>query len=338
MLTSVAAMARSGMNAVQAGIPIGLKALKYFVDSTFRDKVTPAPGSVLYCDLWVAVEHSGIYVGEGEISNIVVDGLAESTVRRSSPQSFTSKSMLGRRIYVSCDHKGAVGHPSVARGADAHVGERAFYGLVFKNCHQFSTKCVNYVARDDADRSLWDGLQSLIPDETWEPTLSILKATARNKLGATKWRLWDWDADAEQALPPEPDWQAHNDSFRNQPLNDQSIEQIRAELAASQAYEAEIADEYIPEAIRQRLAVFKQTLAEISQKYEEVKAFLALCPGASFSYAEFLRWQKHCKTTHGLRNSLAKWGATTSRKRKRNSPEFHKPAKAKFTARIAVMM
>ena len=69
--------------ALKVGLPLGIKALKYFVDSTFRDKVVPVPGSVLYCDLWVAVEHSGIYVGDGAISNIVVDGVAESTVCRS---------------------------------------------------------------------------------------------------------------------------------------------------------------------------------------------------------------------------------------------------------------
>ena len=109
----------AGIQALKAGLPLGIKALKYFVDSTFRDKVAPVPGSVLYCDLWVAVEHSGIYVGGGDISNIVVDGVAESTVCRSSPESFTSKSVLGRKIYVSCNSAGAVGHAVVARCADA---------------------------------------------------------------------------------------------------------------------------------------------------------------------------------------------------------------------------
>lgn len=286
MIPFLASMSLPGMNLLKSLIPMGLKALKYFVDSTFRDKVVPVQGSVLYCDLWIAVEHSGIYVGEGKISNIVVDGLAESTVGRSSPQSFTSKSTLGRKIYVSCNSDGAVGRGVVARGADAHVGERAFYGLVIKNCHQFSTKCVSYADRVDDDNSLWDGLMSRMPGETWEPTLGILKETARKKLGATKWRLWDWDTEAERDQSPEPDWQAHSDYFENQVLNAESVKQIRAELAATQAYEAEIADENIPEPILQRLKVFRQTMANISQKYEEVKDFLALCPGAGFSFAE----------------------------------------------------
>lgn len=215
MLPFIPNIVLSGMSMLKAGIPMGLKALKYFVDSTFREKVVPVPGSVLYCDLWVAVEHSGIYIGEDKISNIVVDGLAESTVSHSNPQSFTSKSMLGRKIYVSCGRHGAVGHVVVARGADAHVGERAFYGLLVKNCHQFSTKCVNYAKREEADNSLWEDLWSRIPvGETWEPTLGILKDTARNQLGATKWRLWDWDKEAEYEPPTEPDWQAQSFFFK----------------------------------------------------------------------------------------------------------------------------
>ncbi|MFI3219258.1 MAG: hypothetical protein QX189_09070, partial [Methylococcales bacterium] len=258
--------------------------LKYFIDSTFREKVTPVAGSVLYCDLWLAVEHSGIYVGDGEISNIVVDGLAESEVKLSSPRSFTSKSTLGRKIYVSCDKYGAVGDDAVRHGADSHVGERAFYGLIIKNCHHFSTKCVNYAGRND--ESFFSKLFSFSNvGETWEPSMLALKNAARERLGATKWRLWDWDNEAEEPTP-EPDWQAHQDFFANQALNKNSIQQIRAELAATQAYEAEIADENIPEPIRQQLASFRQNIADISQKYEQVKEFLALNPDARFSYAD----------------------------------------------------
>lgn len=288
MLSSVLNLTKSGLGVFTAAIPFGLKAFKYFIDSTVRDKVVPVPGSVLYCDLWLAVEHSGIYVGDGKISNIVVDGVAESTVGRSSPRSFTSKSTLGSKIYVSCDRHGAVGHPMVAHGADAHVGERAFYGLLIKNCHQFSSKCVNYSELTHTEETVWGSLWSMLPSATWEPTLAALKEDAKNKLGASKWRLWDWDKDGAQDSTPEPDWQAHSDFFQNQALNAQSIEQIRSELAATLAYETEIADENIPAEVRQKLGSFRRTLTDISKKYEEVKDFLSACRGASFSYAELL--------------------------------------------------
>ena len=194
--------------------------------------------------------------------------------------------MLGRKIYVSCDRHGAVGHPAVAQGASAHVGERAFYGLVIKNCHQFSKRCVDYAGADMADTGVLSSLSSVLPGETWELTIGQLKQTARKKLGATRWRLWDWDNDIRDNPPPEPDWQSHADHFSRQPLNPKSIETILSEHAAMEAYLEEIASEAIPDAIRQRLFAFHDLLADISRKYSEVEDFLRRCPGADFSYAE----------------------------------------------------
>lgn len=123
---------------------LGLKPIRYFIDSHFRKHVTPVAGSVVYCDLYLFVEHSGIYVGDGVISNIVVDSLAtaDSTVRLSDPSDFTQKSKLGKKIYVSCRDNTAVGDTDVGAYARSQVGEKSFYGLVFSNCHSFSTKCV----------------------------------------------------------------------------------------------------------------------------------------------------------------------------------------------------
>ena len=262
------------------------KPLKYFVDSTFRDKVTPVLGSALYCDLWLAVEHSGIYVGNGQISNIVVDGMAESSVCLSDAYDFTTKSVLGRKIYVSCDSHGAVGHDAVASRAASHVGERSFYGLVIKNCHQFSTRCVNHVGTAAQTSSLLGRALDSFTDETWEPTMAILKKAAHQKLGATKWRLWDWENDDANDKPEEkePDWDAINQQSRRLPLTPENIAHLRQQLAEAQAYEAEIDDENLPDPIRQRLRTYRQTLNDISDLCEQAKDFLAACPGAGFSY------------------------------------------------------
>ena len=262
------------------------KPLKYFVDSTFRDKVTPVLGSALYCDLWLAVEHSGIYVGNGQISNIVVDGMAESSVCLSDAYDFTTKSVLGRKIYVSCDSHGAVGHDAVASRAASHVGERSFYGLVIKNCHQFSTRCVNHVGTAAQTSSLLGRALDSFTDETWEPTMAILKKAAHQKLGATKWRLWDWENDDANDKPEEkePDWDAINQQSRRLPLTPDNIAHLRQQLAEAQAYEAETDDENLPDPIRQRLRTYRQTLNDISDLCEQAKDFLAACPGAGFSY------------------------------------------------------
>lgn len=256
----------------------GLKPIKYFIDDNFRQKVEPVEGSVLYSDLWVAVEHSGIYIGDNKIANIVVDGFFESSVRSSKPKDFTAKSILGQKIYVSCDADGAVGDDMVYDGAMGHLGERAFYGLVIQNCHQFCTKCVNY-----ADSDYGFGLRDLLSfDITMEPSLKNLKSAARQKLGAMKWLLWDWKNDKKE---PEPDWEAINNSFEDRILNASSIQAIKQELSGLQEYEAEISDEKIPEDVRKKLVVFRQTLQNIVQKYEEVKEFLALNQSMEFSYS-----------------------------------------------------
>lgn len=292
---NLAKSAASGLN-ILTGIvkTLGVKPIKYFIDSHFRDYVTPVPGSVVYCDLWLGAEHSGIYVGDGKISNIVVDGAASAAVELDSPQSFTSKSTLGRKIYVSCNLEGAVGHPWVAHGAHAHVGERSFYGLVIKNCHSFSTKCVDYVENATPEKSLADQVWTWLPDlATWEPTIKILKNTAEAKLGASTWRLWDWDGSIAANPPPEPDWQALRDELTRQPLTPENIEEIRKSSSELQAYEAEIFAENIPQDIRKNLRVHIQLLADIDAEYEKAKQFLLSCPGAGFSYADLKTSQEN---------------------------------------------
>ena len=263
----------------------GFKPIKYFLDSIFRQKVVPLPGSVVYCDLFLAVEHSGIHVAGGEIANIEVVGFAEGSVNLTDAQSFTSKSLLGRKIYVSSNSNGAVGRKSVGEFAARRSGERSFYGLVVNNCHQFSTKCVN-TSNDATDTSMLDHALAMLPSETWEPTMSELKRAAKTKLGATKWLLWDWDNSGESQQDEELDWKAQKEHFKNQPLNAESIANIREQLASLKDYEIELADEKIPDHIRKELTGFGETLRVISDKYDEVKSFLAACPGASFSYAD----------------------------------------------------
>lgn len=302
MLSSLRNAARSGLNALRAVspwsafLPLGIKSIKYFIDSTFRQRVTPVPGSVLYCDLWVGAEHSGIYVDNGAISNIVVTGIAESEVRYSQADDFTSKSVLGKRIYVSCDSHGAVGDARVAGIADKRVGERCFYGLVFSNCHVFSTKCVSNAVVKPKDNcvldKLWQTASQLNPfNETWEPTLTLLKLSARANLGATKWRLWDWEDSAEDNPTPEPDWEAQQDALRRMPLTVEAIQALQHEREEQQAYYQEISDEPIPDDIRRKLNDYGVLLEEIIDVYNGAKSFLAACPGASFSYEDLKRNQ-----------------------------------------------
>lgn len=258
-----------------------IKPIKYFIDSNFREQVQPVPGSVLYCDLMVAVEHSGIYLSDAKIVDIVVDSLlsADSHVQKSTASEFTSRSQLGRKIYVSCDKHGAVGHPLVAKHAKSCIGERRFYGIVFKNCHTFSAQCVQ---KSDQMHNVWFSEEP----STVEPTITALKRLAKKKLGASQWRLWDWDGSLANNPPPEPDWQAQQDHFTNLPLTPENMARIADELAEIRDYEEEITDEPIPESIRQRLRGLRLQLENICTEYEKAKDFLAQCSGAALSYED----------------------------------------------------
>nr|WP_317200392.1 VWA domain-containing protein [uncultured Psychrobacter sp.] len=270
---------------LNATVPVGIKAFKYFIDSTLRPKVEPIAGSVVYSDLWVAVEHSGIYIDEGKIANIVVDRFTQSTVLLNDPEEFTSKSKLGKKIYVSCDkHSHSVGDTSVASAAYNCLGQEYYYNLILKNCHQFSTKCVNQKVSNATDTSVSDIIMKMLPSETWEPTLRALKNAANKKLGANKWLLWDWDNDARNE--PEPDWQAHRDYFENLTLTPESIETIKQQHIQTQAYLDEISDEGLPKPIIKKLVDHKVLMSDIADTYEQHKNLIALCPGADFSYAQ----------------------------------------------------
>lgn len=262
----------------------GLKAIRRFIDGALREKVRPVPGSVVYCDLAAFVEHSGIYWQDGQIVNIVVDGVAESEVRLSDAADFTAKSLAGH-IYVSCDADGAVGHPKVAAAALARLGERAFYGLVIANCHEFSAACLRAAPERRVDKSLAEGLAAALEGPI-DPSFAALKLAARKHLGATKWKLWEWQSDdAEEVPPEEPDWRAIDRFYRHLPLTPETLPLLRAELADARAYQEELADEPLPEAVRRRLAGFVDVLEEIDAVARRAASLIEACPGAGFTLA-----------------------------------------------------
>ena len=267
-----------------AVLAFGVKPLKNWIDDTFRDKVIPVEGSVLYVDLYVLSEHSGIYIGNNEISNIVVDGFAEASVENSSPEDFTDGSKMYSKIYVSCDSDGAVGDRKVSQYAQKSVGESGFYGLVFSNCHAFSEKCVNKAHKKKNSSNIFDAISI---DETWEHTIRSLKKTAREKLNATKWRLWDWKEQEEDTIE-EPNLEDMVQQLQNTSLDEKSSLEIKKDLAQTQEYLQEIADENIPQEALSKLITYKNTLEDVNAKYESSKVFIEQM-GHGFSYNELMQ-------------------------------------------------
>lgn len=281
------AVVKTVINTVTIPIKNSVKRTKFWIDDNFREKVIPVEGSVLYSDLLVGAEHSGIYIGNSEISNIVVENLlkGDSKVKVSNPESFADKGKLHKKIYVSCNKNGSVGSKLVSNKAISHIGDKNKYGLFFNNCHQFSEKCVDASIENYNLRNI---LEVKDIDETWESTIKDLKKKAKKKIGATKWKLWDWNnnENQNQEKAEKPNEQEMRDSFENLELNEETIKQILNERMETEDYQEEISDENIPQEALKLLENFRVVLSNIENTYKENEIFIKLM-GGGYSYNDF---------------------------------------------------
>lgn len=245
----------------------GIRALKFFADTKCRPKVQPIPGSVVYCELYGAVEHSGIYIGNGEISNIVVNGLAKAKVERSDKRDFMSSSLLLKEVYVSADKHGAVGGARSFRHAQGALGEQRIYGYILKNCHSFSKECIE---KENIKIKGWQ-FPTFSPDFC-EPSIQLLKKEAKVRIGATKWLIWGGGSNTDSSKLKEPNAIESRNFFQNVPLTEDNAQLIKEELAEAQRYYKEIADENISRTVKRLLVEFINNLEEISSSFQMSQA------------------------------------------------------------------
>lgn len=144
-----------------------------FVDNVVRDKVTPCPGSVVYCGLLNNnVEHSGIYVGPDRIVHLDGSGRIEVV----DPEGFLRRLNgwnMALTIYVSSRNGRAVGDEEVGRRAVSMIGQSRKYSVIMDNCHQFTAGCLTGEF-DNPNNFLW-----------------MLKDRSSAVLGSREWRAWD---------------------------------------------------------------------------------------------------------------------------------------------------
>ena len=131
-------------------------------------RVKPILGSIVYCNLLLTTEHSGIYIGNNKIVHLNRHGSIEIV----SPQEFISGTPANA-IYVSCNNGKPVGSELVAERARNFVGFRRDYNVLFDNCHQFSASCLT----GDSDNRL--------------TLLTMLKLQSDITLEAKQWLHWD---------------------------------------------------------------------------------------------------------------------------------------------------
>lgn len=102
----------------------------------------PVPGTPVYCNLAVAFEHTGIYVGNNQIVHLNGDGLIESV----SPREFVGRLNGGNpafSIYFAEYGGKSLGNSTIANRAKSMVGRSRNYSFAFDNCHQFTCGCIS---------------------------------------------------------------------------------------------------------------------------------------------------------------------------------------------------
>ena len=273
---------------------LGYRIFKDVIDMFHRKKVVPIEGSVLYTDLYFFVEHSGIYVGSGKISNIKVNNLfkGDSSVKISDAKDFTEKAFR-KKIYVSSNERRAVGNIAVSDYALSRVGDKRSYNLFLKNCHTFCTLCLDKINLNTMEETVVDTV-----DETWERTIRALKRKAQKKLGATKWYVWDLDATYGEGANEEyygnnikkditeQDMQQIIEEYENIALTPENIQNFKMEQSEIEEYVEEISDEDIPENLMKKLKKVQASVVKINDDVNgKYKEFLKEFSTVVYSYS-----------------------------------------------------
>lgn len=167
----------SDLNNFAKNIIPGYTKTEELIDNFVRDKAQPVIGSILYCNLGtgqITVEHTGIYIGNGEIVELQGKGKGGKIAIVNRQQFLEGRSLDSQSIWVAChgNSSQAIGDQSIAQRAQAEVGSTRNYHLLKENCHRFTSGCItgNFNNSD---------------------TLFIkLRDTIRQKWGHHTWRVW----------------------------------------------------------------------------------------------------------------------------------------------------
>lgn len=155
---------------------------KLALSALFEETVEPEIGSIVYCDIVPGyAQHSGVYIGDGEIVHLTSSGLITTT----SPNKFMNKGIkLATCIWVSCCGEEPVGSQIVAQRAKDKLYSFREYNLLLDNCHQFCAGCLS----GDFENS-----SNILP---------MLAIDCEEYLGFDNWRIWFWR-----------DWEEYIDSL-----------------------------------------------------------------------------------------------------------------------------
>lgn len=297
------------------------KKIKNYIDDNIRLKVIPLPGSIVYTDSYGDLEYSGVVGKNGEIITLKEESPNSTIVSVVSIDDFVAESE-DKRVYVSSNFIGAVGNESVALGAEKHIGDRDMYGCTFENYHSFSQKCLYYstkevgfleklnlvdIAIDIGSSYIFPHIQSKkilkkgytffknskkyydkgkkyyeIIEKYTETNLIQLKKTTKEKIGATKWLVWNLDEKSEK-LVENIDKEIEN--YRNIKLNTENIREIKKQKEEIEKYMEEIKDENIDTNYLKKLLKILEIFKEMEDKYKNIEGIEQIM-GEGFSLNE----------------------------------------------------
>ena len=143
-------MKRTQHKSKHAGNPLTesvMKNVERLVNTLTCQSVVPLPGTPLLVNLAVAIEHSGVYLGNEEVAELHGSG----NLRKVSLEGFRdggdgSAVRTGAFIYAACDKR--TGKPLESAGAAemalTAVGnaKKLSYNILFNNCHLFAATCL----------------------------------------------------------------------------------------------------------------------------------------------------------------------------------------------------
>lgn len=139
------------------------------IDAFFIHSVRPVVGSVVYCNLAMVAEHSGIYVGDGQIVHLNGNGRIERVSAEKFCERFGGKNP-SFTVFCPTNRQGkALGDKKVAEYALWSVGRIVNYNPAFNNCHCFTASCLERQAR-------------------FCPSFAALEILVADKYGACNWR------------------------------------------------------------------------------------------------------------------------------------------------------
>lgn len=115
--------------------------------------VMPTPGSIVCCEVFNLLDHTGIWIDQDTIIELSDSGLVKSV----SCQRFMEE-RSGKNLFVACNHQH---EPIVIDGCESRAIQSVFsyreYDVINNNCHRFVNYCLTGV---DSELTLFSSLNS----------------------------------------------------------------------------------------------------------------------------------------------------------------------------------